>query len=933
MDRPLKTEAIRNLLLAKTHVDLASMYNSDMEVQVLVDNHGGTEITGDYKGVHWRGYQDQNTGLIWKSFRIPNNPNKPEADYEDREMSFPLDKYTLAIGMTGWDWKNKLSRWVAFDFDAITGHASNHEKKLTQEQITELTKHLYAIEWCELRKSTGGYGLHLYVHIIPVPTITHDEHAALARAILSELSLIVGIDLMLKVDVCGANMWIYHKDKMKNSEGLKLIKKGTILTEIPPNWKNHLNVVKGKRKITIPDEIEQAGIVDLFEQMSSQRLRTILDETHKLIYNKAKELAPNCTSYNSDHNMIITHTIVLKQVHSDLKLKGPFDTIATGKDYGHDVNCFMYPIINGAFVVRRYTQGTAEAPMWHQDGQKWTKCFYNREPDFETACRANGGKQFTTDGYVFSNGTEASIAMNLLGINLEIPNENFYNKRQIKIKNIKGTSIQVEFEKLDGDNTDLLQQTWYEDRRKWKKMVDFKRNTPEETTLYNVDPVIRHLVSEAGGNYGWIVNCKGTWNEEPLHHVKPVLKSLGFTDKEVEALIGICVLTPWTIVNKPFQAPYSVLDRQWNRYAAQLKYQPIDNSEIPQFPTWQKILDHCGQGLNEVIKDNVWCRQNGILTGAHYLKCWVASLFQQPREPLPYLFFYGPQNSGKSIFHEALEELIANGVVRGDTALSNPSSFNGEIQFAVLCVLEETILKNKEVAYNRIKDWVTSRTIQLHIKGHTPYNIHNCTHWIQCANDHQACPIFPGDTRITMIHVPELSKEELIPKREMMHRLLKEAPHFLREVISLELPISNDRLNIPILATAQKEVAEEQNMNPVERFFKECCINQPGYYITYGELYTHFKDWLNDPNDAFIWTKQRFGKELPPEHPKGKVHGKVDIQIGNVIFKGKDEKERFEGMCQGRLVLHGAYLEVHIDGGTNQLEGGNLSPSIGVQVN
>src|SRR5690606_33656401 len=103
---------------------------------------------------------------------------------------------------------------------------------------------------------------------------------------------------------------------------------------------------------------------------------------------------------------------------------------------------------------------------------------------------------------------------------------------------------------------------------------------------------------------------------------------------------------------------------------------------------------------------------------------------------LPYLFLYGPQGSGKSIFHEALSLLVTKGIVRADAALISQSGFNGELVSAVLCVIEETDLRqNKTIAYNRIKDWVTGKTINIHVKGGTPYSAANMTHWLQCANE------------------------------------------------------------------------------------------------------------------------------------------------------------------------------------------------------
>ena len=107
MQQPTKTEAIHNFLTARTHADLACLYNFNMEVQVNVAQDGGDRVTGDFKGKQWHAWTDGMTN--WKPFRIPFKANT-HPEYEDREMTFDLAAHADGIGMTGWDWKNRLSR-------------------------------------------------------------------------------------------------------------------------------------------------------------------------------------------------------------------------------------------------------------------------------------------------------------------------------------------------------------------------------------------------------------------------------------------------------------------------------------------------------------------------------------------------------------------------------------------------------------------------------------------------------------------------------------------------------------------------------------------------------------------------------------------------------------------------------------------------------
>ena len=74
----------------------------------------------------------------------------------------------------------------------------------------------------------------------------------------------------------------------------------------------------------------------------------------------------------------------------ELKLVGIFKTNSQGRDPG-TANCFLFPLLNGAWRVYRFSPGIAEENTWTQDGQGWTTCYFNRYPDLATACKLNGG--------------------------------------------------------------------------------------------------------------------------------------------------------------------------------------------------------------------------------------------------------------------------------------------------------------------------------------------------------------------------------------------------------------------------------------------------------------------------------------------------------------------------------------------------------------
>ena len=882
MQNPTKTEAIERFLDLNTHADLADLYNHNMEVQVNVAQDGGTRVEGDYKGRQWLGWSDG--AQTWKSFRIPFKA-KTVPEYEDRPITFDLAAHAEGIGMTGWDWFERRSRWVGFDFDAITGHSDKHQNKLSDEQLEEIRRVVSDVEWVTLRRSTSGRGLHLYVFLEAFPTNNHTEHAAVARAVLGKLSAAVGYDFQAKVDVCGGNMWVWHR-KMRGTPGLELLKQGTALEDIPINWKDHVKVVTGRTRRSLPTFIEEQlpEVRDAFAELTSQRVRVALDDEHKKLISWLDEQYQGASWWDADHHMLVTHTFLLQEAHHALGMRGVFKTVAEGTQKGHDWNAYLFPLRKGAWSVRRYTPGIQEDATWQQDGAGWTKCFYNRDPDLELASRANEGLEDPSGGFEFQSAEQAKKAVLLLGVDLELPN--WLMGRRTKVKTHKSGRLVVE---ITHESNDPGLPGWIAKPKTFSRMFEAKMSDPKEPEILTYDDVVRHLVAESGDDHGWVVKSERDWNREPLEHVKSYLAASGYIPKETQQILGMNIMQCWVIVNRPFEEEF-LPNRQWNRGAAQLRYKPTVDTDSLRYHHWLRVIEHCGRALDDAVSVDAWCRENGIKAGADYLKCWIASLFQFPTEPLPYLFLYGPQDSGKSILHEALQLLVTKGYVRADHALMSQSGFNGELENAILCVVEETDLRKNAVAYNRIKDWVTSKQLPIHKKQRQPYLVPNTSHWIQAANSSLACPVFSGDTRITMAFVDVLPPGSMIPKGELIQRLEDEAPDFLAEILALEIPKSLGRLRIPVLSTEDKRVAEKANFTHLELFVEERCFYVEGKTVSFSDFFGRFQEWL-DPNFIHQWSKVRVSRELPNPYLTGRSMKDGQIQVINCSWDPKDPAE------------------------------------------
>lgn len=558
-------------------------------------------------------------------------------------------------------------------------------------------------------------------------------------------------------------------------------------------------------------------------------------------------------------------------------------TLANGVTSG---NCFAFPIKGGAWAIRRYGTGTGEHKYWVQDGRGWTRCYLNRDLSLSDVARLFDAIEIESGGYQFEKARIGTEALKRLGIDVQLPD--WINPRVMKVKEHRQDyKIVCMIPTVQGDiGTEM--QGWANERGHYRRIFNNPRAgiADEQVALADYDDMVRHIISENGEDLGWVVSTEdGTWRHEPVNHVKLLMTARSIGKKDIEIILGQAISNAWVVVNQPFQPEYPG-DRQWNRSSARFKIAPTLDGEALSFPTWLRITDHCGRSLDTAIADHSWCKANGITTGGQYLRLWFASLIRHPQAPLPYLAFYGPQDSGKSTIHEAFCQLILDGgYMDGAMALVSQGNFNGELQDSILCTLEEVDLRNKVVA-QRMKDWVTSAQISVHIKGQTPYKAPNYTHWIQCVNDRDFIPVFQGDTRVVVSYVDSIPDEEKIPKRELWTTLAKEAPDFLAHLLALDIPDSRDRLMLPVVKTSDKVAAEYASLTPVEQFFKDFTFRVPGAYTSIDEMHKAFENEVGIA-EAANWGKIKFKKAAPQDIPCGRISG-INSQLqyfGNVSLR------------------------------------------------
>jgi hypothetical protein len=182
------------------------------ETQINVHSAGG-EPVDDKPGRYTDGVNQ------WGPLRIPWNASK-KPHWRNFPMPYALDRYADSIGWTGFDWKERKSYFVGFDFDGLT-----HEQGLSPEQLDEVWKRVSDLPYVIVRRSTSGSGLHVYAMLNGVPCSNHMEHSRKAKVVLRQMSRDTGFDLSADVDCFGSVLWFWSRRATKENRGFELVQK------------------------------------------------------------------------------------------------------------------------------------------------------------------------------------------------------------------------------------------------------------------------------------------------------------------------------------------------------------------------------------------------------------------------------------------------------------------------------------------------------------------------------------------------------------------------------------------------------------------------------------------------------------------------------------------------------------------------------------
>ncbi len=695
---------------------------------------------------------------------LRNPKEEKDGTLIDKSHTVPAGSVLLAAGTAFWKWSARKQHSVGIDIDADDNHAAGLESAKLEEALDAAQR----VPWWEVRRSSGGKGLHVFPQFSqPVDVATRAEASALAHAVLTLASREAAFDFKAAKDCAGGNMWIFKADAPPTAyEVIKPATQSLDPDALPPGWR----LVPQARK----------------QKIDFAPSTVPLCPEHLKVEGHIKDIGT--TIWVPDVGCYHVHTYALQQASREHEYRGFFATESAGTELSKP-NAYMFPLPGGGFLVKRFGDAR-EHSSWF-DGPNGQYALLDVEASFDKAV-AQFSTNKTTKGHAFTRDNLLAM-LRATGVDMPIPES--FSERTFFVKAAKD-EVQIAVERLDSD---AAVEDWTSTGGQWQRSYRMPLTPPAfgEAAVIRGSAIVRAVSTDTESSK-WCINTDGVWVGTTAGEVGNVLDSINAWPTKT---MGRMRQKPYWLVFEPFQPEY-LSRRRWNHEAPQLACQPADVADDT--PTWDAVFDHLGGGLDDDVAADEVCQSRGIASGAHYLKLWTKLLIEKPQQRTPYLFLTSRQNNtGKTSLGASICHLINPGVAEiNEEALVD--KFTGELEGKVLCLIEELDLRDKRnKAYSTLKRVLTSKTLTIRRMRTDAYNVPNFTHFIHTANDANFVPCETEDMRIIMINVPPITT--LIESLKFEEGIKREAPSMLRKLLDIPLVEPCGRFWLPVVQTSLKE--------------------------------------------------------------------------------------------------------------------------------
>jgi hypothetical protein len=663
-----------------------------------------------------------------------------EHDYLPRA---PLDSAILGSnGLTTIENEQgeRLLLWVGLDID---GHNKTNNPQ-SEATIRHWEKELSKFPWLHVYRSKSGNGLHV------VATLAQEHWAytvkpfavALAHRIAEETD-----PSFLDIFDCRGSILFYYAPS-PGPQGFEVVSRATV-----------------------PFHERLESVFESGERVVDDERVAALDPDHE---RHVEWLQNNGTkSFVAANAGYYAHTSDLARLHSELNLRGEFTTCASGSG-DEKQNCCMTPLPGGQWLVVRF----GDSEDWQTSKRGDCYCILNKRPTFEEFVESNDVVEY--EGKHIIPRTHLPVVEEAWGVKIPDPGRDGIHVKYDR----KGVTLTVDSGNVPG---------WTPvSQRKSIFTIPFPKSPSRKDE-------VRKAYAENGTDFIYYRQLMPNyWHQFSKSEVVDYFAATGHKRNDIPWKIE--GLTPLRLVNKPFQ-PQQPTPGEWNVSRVQFSINPAA-SDGP-YPLYASILEHCGEGFNEAVAEEEWCQENGIHTGADYLKVWTARLLQFPEERLPGIAFCSKeQDCGKSTFGFSIAVMMTTaGYCNSPAPLLE--THNGVLKSVVLWDFDDVDFSgNARKAYGRLLGMMVSPTIGLREMNRDVVNITNTLHFLHSVNDPDKFALQPGDKRWSVAEVQPL--DTIIPQQKLVQGLVKEAPFYLRDLLRMKFPEPATRLYLPILETPIK---------------------------------------------------------------------------------------------------------------------------------
>ncbi len=261
-----------------------------------------------------------------------------------------------------------------------------------------------------------------------------------------------------------------------------------------------------------------------------------------------------------------------------------------------------------------------------------------------------------------------------------------------------------------------------------------------------------------------------------------------------------------------------------------------------------------------------------------YIKCWIASIFQQPSRKIGVaLLFKSVQGMGKELgFFKLLSNIMGKKYtfLSGDFERDIVGSFNSMLKGKLLIGIDEAAAKATKANKNKLKSLFTCEKDSINGKGKNQMELNSYTNFSSFSNDQFPWAIEPGDRRhlATDIKQPKPPKSYFTRLAECINdkQVLRA---FYDDMLKIDISNWDPIDNRPISEFHQDMI--EINY-PVEvKFFIHFVNGLADDYdrnVTFASLWKTFNEYLKEQNTGetnFKMSSDLFSKSLKKLNNEG----------------------------------------------------------------